>query len=225
MQRHETKKGKPEIGPWVRSFMRDLAYPRFYLAFETMQFAMPIWKGTRPYEQLPFQWSCHIEREGGELTHLEFIDVSGKPPMRALAESLIRSLGRSGSILAYSHFEKTIIKSLIARYPDLDVPLNKLINRIKDLRLITENSSYCYYHRVWKGLGSLKALLPTVARDLDYASIGEQQDGVGAQSAYLEIIEPATTSARRESLTADLKEYCKLDTLAMVRLARFLAGN
>ena len=216
-----TKKGKPEIDPRVRKLIRDFACPRYYLDFETIQFAVPIWKGTRPYETLPFQWSCHIEREGGALTHLEFIDVSGKPPMRAFAESLIKSLGRSGPILAYSHFEKTVIKSLIARFPDLDEPLTKLINRIKDLRIITENS---YYHPAMKGSWSLKAVLPTVAPDLDYASVGEVQDGGGAQSAYIEIIDPATPRARRESLTADLKEYCKLDTLAIVRLVQFLAG-
>ena len=110
----------------------------------------------------------------------------------------------------------------MVRLPDLDVPLTKLINRIKDLRIITENS---YYHPAMKGSWSLKAVLPTVAPDLDYATVGEVRDGGDAQSAYIEIIDPATPNMRRETLTEDLKKYCALDTLAMVRLVRFLAGT
>lgn len=217
-----TKSGKPEIDPRVRKLMRELAYPRFYLDFETIQFTVPVWKRTQPFQKLPFQWSCHIEREGGELTHREFIDVSGEPPMRAFAESLLKNLGERGPIIVYSHFERTMITSLIVRYPDLDRPLNKLIDRLRDLHNITENS---YYHRDMKGSWSLKAVLPTVAPDLDYASVGEVQDGGDAQSAFIEIIDPATSGERKQQLTRDLKEYCKLDTLAMVRLARFLAGK
>jgi hypothetical protein len=216
-----TKSGKAEIDARVRKMMRDLPYPRLYLDFETIHFVVPVWAGTQPYKQLPFQWSCHIEREGGELTHREFIDVSGGPTMRAFAESLVKNLGERGPIIVYSHFERTIIKSLIARFSDLDRPLNKLIRRLKDLRTITENS---YYHRDMKGSWSLKSVLPTVAPDLDYASVGEVQDGGDAQNAFLEIIDPATSSERKQQLTHDLKEYCKRDTLAMVRLARFLAG-
>ena len=100
--------------------------------------------------------------------------------------------------------------------------MNKLIRRLTDLCIITENS---YYHRNMLGSWSLKAVLPTVAPDLDYATVGEVQDGGQAQDAYLEIINPATTDERKQQLTNDLKEYCKLDTLATVRLSRFLAND
>ena len=142
--------------------------------------------------------------------------------MRDFAESLVNSMGGRGPIIVYSHFERTIIRSLIERFPDLETPLNKLISRLRDLCNITENS---YYHREMKGKWSLKAVLPTVAPDLAYASVGEVQDGGQAQDAYIEIIDPVTTNERKQQLTHDLKEYCKLDTLAMVRLARFLAGK
>ena len=217
-----TKTGKAEVDPRARKMIREWPYPRFYLDFETIAFTVPIWKGTRPFEALPFQWSCHIEREGGELTHKEFLDVSGEAPLRAFAESLIKNLGRRGPIIVYTHYERTIIKSLIERFPDLEVPLNKLIRRLTDLCIITENS---YYHRNMLGSWSLKAVLPTVAPDLDYATVGEVQDGGQAQDAYLEIINPATTDERKQQLTNDLKEYCKLDTLATVRLSRFLAND
>ena len=214
-----TKKGKPEIDPRVRQLTRDYAYPRFYLDFETVSFAVPIWKGTRPYQSLPFQWSCHVERDGGVIEHRAFIDTSGEPPMRAFAESLIKALGKSGPILVYSPFEKGEITKLAIRFPDLASPLNKLVVRIKDLLLVTQNN---YYHPAMKGSWGLKAVLPTIAPDLNYS--GEVQDGNDAMDAYLQIIDATTTPERREQLKQELLEYCKLDTLALVRLVRFFAG-
>ena len=71
-----------------------LPYPRYYLDFETIGPGVPIWPGTRPYAAIPIQWSCHIEEEGAELRHEEFLDLSGEPPMRALAEKMIACSGR-----------------------------------------------------------------------------------------------------------------------------------
>ena len=214
-----TKKGKPEIDPRVRKLVRNYPYPRIYLDFETIKFAVPIWKGTRPYEPLLFQWSYHIERDDGDLTHREFLDTSGEPPMRAFAESLIKALGNAGPIVVYSHYEKTAIKALAVRFPDLAVSLNNLIPRIRDLLPVTRNS---YYHPAMKGSWSLKAVLPTIAPDLNYS--GEVQNGSEVEPVYMEIINAATTRERRDLLKRELLEYCKTDTLALVRLVRFFAG-
>ena len=72
--------------------MNDLPYPRFHLDFETIGPAVPIWPDTRPYQSLPVQWSCHIERSRSLVEHREFLDLSGDPPMRALAEQLVADL-------------------------------------------------------------------------------------------------------------------------------------
>ena len=73
-----------------------------------------------------------------------------------------------------------------------------------------------------KGSWSLKAVLPTVAPDLDYGALGEVQEGMAAGRAYFEVIDKQTDPKRRQELIGSLREYCKLDTLAMVRLARLL---
>jgi len=65
-------------------------------------------------------------------------------------------------------------------------------------------------------------VLPTVAPDLDYAALGEVRDGTAAQVAYVEAIDAETPESRREALVRDLLDYCRLDTLALVRLAWFL---
>jgi hypothetical protein len=127
----ETPRGPPQDSPWVGSepaeLLRSLGYPRHYLDFETIQFAVPVWAGTRPYQQLPFQWSCHREDSRGHLTHHEFLDTSGAPPMRRFAEALLETLVRDGPILIYSHFERTVIRQLAELFPDLSDGLLGLV--------------------------------------------------------------------------------------------------
>jgi len=211
---------KAELDPEAAQTIDALPWPRYYLDFETVGFTVPIWAGTRPFQALPFQWSCHGEASDGEVTHREFLDTRGEPPMRAFAESLIATLGSEGPILVYSHYEKRILNELAAAYPDLAPALQAMVARLVDLQPITRQH---YYHPAMKGSWSIKAVLPTVAPDLDYASLNEVQDGTAAQAAYAEMIDPTTDPARKQQLEHELREYCKLDTLAMVRLAHFLA--
>ena len=214
-----TRSGQPDIVKGAGAELTALPYPRFYLDFETTQMAVPAWVGTRPYEQLPFQWSCHVEKADGSLEHRGFLDLSGQPPMRAFAESLIAYVGGAGPVFTYSSFERTVLTQCAARFPDLAEPLAGIINRIVDLRPLTERS---YYHPQMMGSWSIKSVIPTIALELDYAELGEVQDGTQAQAAYLEAIHRQTPPERRQVIERDLLNYCKHDTLAMVRLARFL---
>lgn len=217
--RRVTVAGQAELRDGAAVYLRGLPYPRYYLDFETIGPPIPIWAGTRPYQGLPFQWSCHIEQADGELDHTEFLDPSGEPPMRLLAEALLATLGQGGPVFTYTGFEKGVISGLADTFPDLAVSLNAVIERLVDLHKVTREH---YYHPDMKGSWSLKAVLPTVAPDLRYDALGEVQDGSAAGVAYLELIDPATDKGRRNELADALREYCSLDTLALVRLARFL---
>jgi hypothetical protein len=217
-----SRTGQAELDPEAAEELAKLAYPRYYLDFETVQFAVPIWPGTRPYEQLPFQWSCHVEDEGGKLEHFEFLDTEGEAPMRRFAEHLISALGTAGPILVYSKYERTVLNKLIERYPDLRTPIEAIIARLVDLYPIA--LSY-YYHPAMKGSWSIKTVLPTIAPELAYDRLGEVQDGGGAQDAYHEIISPDTPDERRAALVADLLAYCRHDTLALVEIAWFFEGR
>jgi len=214
--RRVTVAGEFELDPQAGEIVRNLPFPRYYLDFETIQFAVPVWVGTSPYQQLPFQWSCHIEESSGALRHEEFLDTSGEPPMRSFAESLFATLGNNGPILHYHHFEKTILKLLSKLLPGLSGQLDGLIARLVDLLPIARNH---YYHPEMKGSWSIKAVLPCVAPDLSYSSFEEVMDGQAAQRAYLELIKPESPEDRRKKLEEELRSYCQLDTLAMVRLA------
>lgn len=218
----QTRAGKPYVGPELRELVRTLPFPRYYLDFETVNPAVPIFAGTRPFEALPFQWSCHIEPSAGKLEHAEFLELGAEPPMRRLAERLVATLGTSGPIVVYTPYERRVLRELAERYPDLGSPLEALAERIVDLHPPTRRH---YYHPAMLGSWSIKAVLPTVAPDLSYAALGEVCDGFAAQNAYLEAIASGTSPARRAELERALKSYCRQDTLALVRLVEFFGRD
>lgn len=215
--------GQAELSPTAAQVLSAYPYPRYYLDFETIAMAVPRFAHTSPYRtQVPFQWSCHIEMSNGELDHDMFLDVSGDDPRRACAESLVQVLGDHGPIFVYyQQFEKGRISELAELYPDLTAPLLAINTRIIDLLPIARAH---YYHPDMQGSWSIKAVLPTIAPDLVYDDLAVS-GGMEAQDAYREIIHPQTSEERKVELTQGLRDYCTLDTLAMVRLAQFFMGK
>lgn len=219
-----SKSGKPSLDAnAARQEMAALPYPRYYLDFEAITLAVPRWTEMRPYlTQVPFQWSCHVEYVPGQLRHAMFLDVTGNDPRRAFAETLIQVLENKGPVIVYNQsFEMSRIAELASLFPDLAHALHRINDRTVDLLPIARRN---YYHPDMMGSWSIKAVLPTVAPDLGYANM-MVGDGGDAQAAYREIIHPETQHERAQELTEGLREYCKLDTLAMARLAWFFEGN
>jgi hypothetical protein len=197
-----TRAGVPELLPGARVFAQELPYPRYYLDF-------------------PIQWSCHVERAPGVLEHAEFLDLSGAPPMRPLAEALIRTLEAVGPVLMYTSYERGVIGGLATMYADLAPQLEAIMDRLVDLHPVARAN---YYHPDMLGSWSIKAVLPTIAPDMDYAALQGIQEGTEASAAYLEAIAPATSPQRKQALRHELLTYCRHDTEAMVRLMQFFAG-
>lgn len=217
---HAARTGRPEIDGAARGELALLSWPRYYLDFETIGPAIPLWAGTRPYQSIPFQWSLHIEQTPGQLEHAGFLDLSGKLPARAVAEALLSEIGTRGPVLTYTNYEKGCLATLAAFCPGLADALGAVIDRLIDLHPIVKRS---YYHPAMKGSWSIKAVLPTIAPDMDYALLEGVQDGGGAQAAFTEAIAPQTSAARKKELEEQLLRYCAHDTLAMVSIAHFLS--
>ena len=217
-----TQSGEPELLEGAIEFARSLAYPRYYLDFETIGPAIPVWRGTQPYKAQPFQWSCHVEEAPGSMCHEEFLEFSQEPTMRRVAETMLEVLGDEGPILTYSSYEKTTINGLAAKFSDLAPALEVVVARLVDLYPVTK---MFYYHPKMLGSWSIKAVLPTVAPDIDYKSLDEIQDGTSASRAFIEAIDPSTSEERSEFIRHRLLDYCRLDTEAMVQLLRFLASG
>lgn len=197
--------------------------PAYFMDFETIQFAVPIWKGTRPYQQIPFQFSVHRLSRTGKLEHREFLDLSGDDPTRAFAQALIADCGERGPIFVYNAgFEKKRISDLAEFFPDLAKALLSLNERVVDLLPIAREH---FYHPDQHGSWSIKAVLPSICPDLKYADLDGVQDGGAAMDAYLEALSPQTTAARKAEIEQQLLAYCALDTRALVRLWAAFTGN
>lgn len=215
------KSNRAVVPPELRRTLAALPYPRRYLDFETIQFTVPRWLGTRPYEQIPFQWSCHVERAAGEVEPQHFLDLSGNDPRRTLARQLIKACGRKGPILVYSQaMEAGVIRSLAALHPDVADDLLALLPRLVDLLPLMREH---YYHPTMGGSWSLKAVLPTIAPRLGYDRLEGVADGLAAQDAYLEAIDEATSAKRRRTIDASLRAYCERDTLGLATIVQKLA--
>jgi hypothetical protein len=214
--REASRSGRAFLDPTAAAQLAECTGTRYYLDFEGINPAVPRWAGTRPYQQLPFQWSLHIERPDGSLEQRGFLHTGAGAPMRPAMEQLIRDIGRRGTVFVYNRaYEGRVLRDMAVMFPDLADRLLAIEKRFVDLLDIARRH---YYHPAMLGSWSIKAVLPTIAPELDYSTLGEVQDGGGAQVAYLEIIDPATPAARRAQLIEDLTRYCAQDTLAMVKL-------
>ena len=206
----------------ARAAMEGWAYPRTWLDFETIGFLVPRWCGTRPHQPIPFQFSAHIEQENGDIEHREFLSLDGTDPRRPCAEALVDMIPSTGAVIAYSaSFERSRITELASVFPDLEEGLRAIADRVVDLLPVTKAN---WYHRDQRGSWSIKAVLPTVAAELDYADL-EVKDGGSAQKAYREAIAADTGEPRRQAIDAALRAYCGRDTKAMIVLASVLRGS
>ncbi len=217
-----TRAGSEQLDPAARDFARALGWPRYYLDFETAGPAVPVFPGTRPFESLAFQFSCHVQQADGSVQHRGYLHRRASHPGRACAEALIDALEASGPVLTWSGYERSVINALRKSYPDLDASLKGILARLVDLHPLLRDH---YYHPDMRGSWSLKAVLPVIAPDLSYAALGEINEGNAASNAWLELINPATGPERRAGLGAGLERYCALDTEGLLRIVRWLENG
>lgn len=210
----------------AQSAAKDLApykLPAYFLDFETAQFAVPIWKGTRPYQKIPFQFSLHRLSRTGRLDRHSFIDLSGQDPSKAFAEALVAVCGERGPVFAYgADFEKGCIKELATLFPKLRKSFLAINERLVDLLRVAEQH---YYHPIQQGSWSIKKVLPAIAPDLRYDALDGIQNGGMAMEAFHEAISSTTSKSRKAQIEQQLFDYCGLDTYAMVRIWQYLAGR
>ncbi|UVO37630.1 DUF2779 domain-containing protein [Bradyrhizobium arachidis] len=203
--------------------LAQFGMPASFLDFETIQFAVPFWENTRPYQQIPFQFSHHGLSQTGTLDHLEFLNLSGDDPSKLFAEALITACGHVGPVFVYNAgFEVARIKELGERFPSLNDPLTAISERIVDLLPIARRY---YYHPSQEGSWSIKSLLPAIASDISYDKLDGVKDGSMAATAYIEAIHPKTSFKRRDQIRRQLLDYCSLDTYALVRLWQHFVGQ
>lgn len=200
----------------IKTFVSTIHYPIYYLDFESFSLAIPTYEDTKPYMQIPFQYSLHIEYENGTIEHKEFLHTDTSDPRPYLLNSLINDLGKEGTILTYNQsFEKAIIKSIAAENEGWREPI---LERMNDLLIPFRN--FHYYHPNQKGSCSIKAVLP-VFSDLSYKGLAISNGGQ-AMTTYAKYFVNQEQHPNKSQLIQDMLVYCKQDTWAMVVILREL---
>lgn len=199
------------------SFLGEITYPVYYFDYETSQSLLPPWNGTRPYQQVPFQYSLHIQREpSGEFQHREYLHRDEGNPMPALLARLREDIGDVGSVLVwYEAFEKTRNNEMAAAFPEYADFLNNLNARVIDL--MKPFSDEVINDPAFEGSASIKKVLPALLPELSYADL-DIQEGASAARLWKEVTLTNPEAPHREKVYADLVEYCTRDTWAMVAI-------
>lgn len=202
----------------IKNFLSDFNYPLYFLDFETYQQAIPEFDGIKAYQQIPFQYSLHIlEDENTDLIHKEFLAKEGTDSRRALAENLVKDIPKDVCTVAYNlGFEKGVIRNLAVLFPNLKDHLMNIHDNMVDIMVPFQKK--WYYTNDMKGSYSIKYVLPALFPDndeLNYKNLNIQ-NGSMAMNTFETLHEK--DNCEIEKIRKDLLAYCKLDTLAMVRI-------
>ena len=204
----------------IRNFTNGLSYPLYFLDFETIGPAVPKYNGSRPYQQLVFQYSLHIQETlTSKLEHREYLADPSQDPRIKFIEQLIKDCGTSGDIVVYNiGFERGKLNDLMEVFPQYSNELGRIVNRMKDLMIPFQQK--WYYTPEMKGSYSIKYVLPALVPKLSYSDL-EIKEGGTASNTFLSMVNGTFKGDIKET-RIQLLEYCKLDTYAMVKILEVL---
>lgn len=205
----------------IKAFLDELIYPIYFLDYETAMGAIPIYDGTKPYQQIPFQYSLHvIEKQDGEFKHLEYLHRDGNHPVPDLLSKLKKDIGPVGSVIVwYKSFEMKRNEEMAEMFPEFAEFLEGVNSRVVDL--IDPFAGGWFADKDFLGSASIKSVLPVLVPELSYKKLGIQE-GASAQRLWMDSVLRGKSNIDKEKLFFDLVEYCKMDTLAMVEIWKVL---
>ena len=202
----------------IKEFIDSLSKNIFHLDFETFGLAIPIYKGLKPYQQTPFQYSLHHEINGELKNHYEFLATPNVDPRESFIKSLIADLKNKGDILVYNiGFERGKLNDLINTFPKYEKELQSIIDRMKDLMIPFKEK--WYYVPEMQGSYSIKKVLPSLVPDLNYDRLNISKGDL-ASIEFMKLGEKSINDQKK--IRTDLLEYCKMDTFAMYKILKFL---
>lgn len=222
IQVNSHKSGLPHVDrKAILAFLKELRYPLYFLDFETMAPAIPVYDGTHPYENIPFQYSLHVvEKEKAKPKHYSYIAKGQSDPRPEILKQLKGLLGSEGSIIAYNAvFEKSILKEASEVFSEYKSWHVKIGQRVVDLLIPFRNFSY--YHPKQEGSASLKKVLPALTKN-GYKDL-EIADGQTASQEYFRVVfNPKISKVEKDKVYQALEKYCNLDTQGMIDILKIL---
>lgn len=215
IQRAVAISGKPAIKPiQIKTFLKGLKHPLHFLDFETLNSAVPLFDGSRPYEQIPFQFSLHIQRNGTtKPEHRHFLAEGRNDPRQEFMRRLKAAIEPEGSIVVFNaSFEKARLKECAEVLPEYASWVTELKGRIVDL--LNPFKAFNFYHPDQCGSASMKQVLPALTGK-DYSGL-EIQEGGAASREFLRITFGDVSESERKRVRRALEKYCGQDTEGMI---------
>lgn len=212
------KEKNPYFNPKiVGELLNEWKYPFSYLDFEAIDYAVPRFPGTRPYQHIPFQFSCHIQRSpDSELEHTEFLWINEDDPRSAFIQKLLDSVPAVGSVIVYSaSYESTRLKELAEDFPKYSEQLTNIRVRLVDLKVVIQKG---VFYPEFMGSFSIKKVAPALLGDIVSYNHLTISDGVEAMLAFNRMVSISEFSSEKEALRVAMLEYCKQDTILMVKI-------
>jgi predicted RecB family nuclease len=212
--------GDPWFSEDLGKELESLRYPLCFMDFESVNPAIPRFAGMRGFDQLPFQWSLHVRRQpDAEPEHYEFFATDRSDPRREFITSLCTALGNRGSIVVYNAtFEAQRLSELAAWLPEFAEPIKRIQSRLWDLLAVVRNH---VYHPAFTGSYSLKAVLPALVPKMSYDGMAVA-NGQDAGRAWESLVRGGLDQSERERTRKALLDYCRQDTLALVKVLQRL---
>ncbi len=203
----------------IKDFLKQLAFPVGYMDFETFQQAVPSFDNQRPYQQVPFQFSFHVDDGSSRLRHIEYLGEQGRDPRPEFVRQLLSATKDIPVIVVYNQaFEVRILNESAQMFPVYKQEIDDLISRVVDLMVPFQNKDY--YTKEMDGRYSIKLVLPALVPEMSYDNmlIG---DGGAAMDAYA-TLQNITNDVEIAEIREGLLRYCELDTWAMVKIVEKL---
>lgn len=210
--------GQPIINPpAIRESLGNLRYPLYFLDYETFNPAVPLFQGYRPYEHIVFQYSLFVvEKPGADPLHFDALIADGSDPALMIVSDLLNHISDVGSVVVWNKsFEAGRNQDLAQHCPNHADWLMDINDRLYDLMLIFRDAHYI--HPNFRGSASLKAVLPVLCPELQYADLSIQ-DGESAMLTWYQLHTGAIPPDQREIIITAMKDYCKMDTYGMVAI-------
>jgi len=201
----------------IQAFLSGLSYPLYFLDYETFSDVIPSFDGLRPYQQVPFQYSLHVIFEpGAPVEHHEYLHTESSNPVGPLLSRLREDIGDKGSVIVwYAPFEKGRNQEMALISPEQAPFLNELNDRVVDL-MVPFKSGWVV-DMDFLGSASIKKVLPVLVPELSYDGLSIA-NGEVAQRAWMDTFIRGKPQVDVDVVFDDLRKYCNLDTMAMVRI-------